>query len=58
MLSLKYAPDKGLHTEANRKIKEGEPVIEIPCRYAIGVCNFLKHLTFIDDDFEYKEELF
>ena len=38
ILSLTFSPDKGFHTVANRELSIGEPVIEIPCSYAIGVC--------------------
>ncbi len=38
ILSLVFSPDKGFHTVANRELSIGEPVIEVPCSYAIGVC--------------------
>jgi hypothetical protein len=40
ILSLRYEQDKGFHLVANRQIKIGEPVIEVPCNYVIGVCKF------------------
>ena len=39
ILDLRYANDKGFHTVATREIQMGEPVIEIPCQYALGICN-------------------
>ena len=46
MVSLAFAPDKGFHTVANRELSMGEPVIEVPCSYAIGVCkNYNKYNT-------------
>ena len=38
ILDLRYADGKGFHTVAMREIQIGEPVIEIPCTYALGIC--------------------
>ena len=41
VVELRYSDDKGFHTVATREIQVGEPVIEIPCTYALGICKIL-----------------
>ena len=43
LLVLRFAVDKGFHTVASREISIGEPTIEVPCTYALGVC---KNISF------------
>ena len=40
VLELNHSKTVGMHTVATREISVGEPVIEVPCDYALGVCKF------------------
>jgi hypothetical protein len=41
VVELRYSDEKGFHTVATREIQVGEPVIEIPCNYALGICKIV-----------------
>ena len=48
LLELRFAADKGFHTVASREISIGEPTIEVPCTYALGVCKKISSTKSLD----------